>query len=316
MVPAIVTSSAKPTSPPRERNPQRKERELRRCAHFRERKTAVHATHSTRKARQRGSAVSIFTPTRRLACFDLFTAWYSNRDSGLFEPEAKTFFGRVPKGVSNVDICRDLVKRFEVKDIACVQDFGGGKFEVTFVSEDPVQQFKAKLEIFVGKGVVRFQYRGARTMTMRIFGYPENCPDKHLMKGLQEYGKVLEIREESVPKFESISSGVRRVRMEMEKAVPNIMESNDRLIYIEYDGVVRQCRMCYRPEHITNDCITPRCERCGKYGHTKCKQKCKRCGGTTPNRRARLARFRTLLLLVLLLLLRLGAALLMTERIL
>ncbi|KAH8033241.1 hypothetical protein HPB51_008571 [Rhipicephalus microplus] len=154
-------------------------------------------------------------------------------------------------GVSNVDICRDLVKRFEVKDIACVQDFGGGTFEVTFVSEDAVQQFKAKQEIFVGKGVVRFQYRGARTMTMRIFGYPENCPDKHLMKGLQEYGKVLGIREESVPKFESISSGVRRVRMEMEKAVPNIMESNDRLIYIEYDGVVRSSFADDREDSLT-----------------------------------------------------------------
>ncbi|KAL3224743.1 hypothetical protein MRX96_026334 [Rhipicephalus microplus] len=65
----------------------------------------------------------------------------------------KTFFGRVPKGVNNLDICKDLVKRFQVKDIAYVQNVCGGKFEVTFVSEDAVEWFKTKPEIFVGKEV-------------------------------------------------------------------------------------------------------------------------------------------------------------------
>ncbi|KAL3209441.1 hypothetical protein MRX96_052357, partial [Rhipicephalus microplus] len=73
-------------------------------------------------------------------------------------------------------------------------------------------------------------------MIVRAFGYPENCSDKHLVKALMQYGKVLEIEEESVPVFESISTGVHRVRMEMEKAAPNIMASGDQYITIEYDG--------------------------------------------------------------------------------
>ncbi|KAL1439572.1 hypothetical protein MTO96_010101 [Rhipicephalus appendiculatus] len=40
-----------------------------------------------------------------------------------------TFFGRLPKGVNNVDICKDLVKRFSFNELTCVQDFGAGQFE-------------------------------------------------------------------------------------------------------------------------------------------------------------------------------------------
>ncbi|KAL3219104.1 hypothetical protein MRX96_050543 [Rhipicephalus microplus] len=134
---------------------------------------------------------------------------------------------------------RDFVKRFQVKEIVCVQDFGAGKFEITFLNEDAVEWFRAKPEIFVGKEVVTFQHRGAHAMIVRVFGYLENCSDKHLVKALMQYGKVREIKEESMPVLESISTGVHRVLMEMEKAAPNIMVSGDQYITIEYDGAVR-----------------------------------------------------------------------------
>ncbi|KAL3224742.1 hypothetical protein MRX96_026333 [Rhipicephalus microplus] len=57
------------------------------------------------------------------------------------------------------------------------------------------------------------------------------------------------------------------------------MASGHQLIYIEYNGIVRQCRNCFRPGHISTDYVMPCCERCGKYGDTMCEQKCQRCGG-------------------------------------
>ncbi|KAH7935215.1 hypothetical protein HPB52_004803 [Rhipicephalus sanguineus] len=52
-----------------------------------------------------------------------------------------TFYGRVPKGTTNVDICKELVKRFSPSELKCVQDFGAGRFEVTFATMAAVERF-------------------------------------------------------------------------------------------------------------------------------------------------------------------------------
>ncbi|KAL3203736.1 hypothetical protein MRX96_041753 [Rhipicephalus microplus] len=74
-----------------------------------------------------------------------------------------TFSGRVPRGVREIDICNDLLTRFQVEAVVCVQNFGRGKFEITFRNDDAVRRFKAWPEVHVGKKVSKFRYLGPRT---------------------------------------------------------------------------------------------------------------------------------------------------------
>ncbi|KAL3237883.1 hypothetical protein MRX96_048158 [Rhipicephalus microplus] len=78
-----------------------------------------------------------------------------------------TFSGRVPRGVREVDICNDLLTRFQVEAVACVQNFGRGKFEISFRNNDAVRWFKAWPEVHVGKKVSKFRYLGPRVSIWR-----------------------------------------------------------------------------------------------------------------------------------------------------
>ncbi|KAH6919463.1 hypothetical protein HPB50_029549 [Hyalomma asiaticum] len=73
-----------------------------------------------------------------------------------------TFFGRVPRGVNDVEMCTELVKRFPKTDLLCVQDFGGGKFEVSFRNMDAVNRFLADPVLTIRGRLVRFRYLGVQ----------------------------------------------------------------------------------------------------------------------------------------------------------
>lgn len=191
-----------------------------------------------------------------------------------------TFFGRVPKGTTNVELVKALVERFSENDLKCVQDFGAGNFEVTFRSKVAVDRFLAdSATIKVKEQDIRFEYRGLRTVSVRIYEYPVDASDQVLARVLKIYGNVLSISVDSVPGFKSVSTGNRRARMEMREAVPNILDIEGHTVRCEYDGVVRLCRRCRHAGHEKAKCDTPRCERCEQWGHPSCSAPCKRCGG-------------------------------------
>ncbi|KAH7960489.1 hypothetical protein HPB49_020297 [Dermacentor silvarum] len=156
-----------------------------------------------------------------------------------------TFFGRVPKGATNVDVCKALVQRVSLSELKSVQDFGAGRFEVTFKTKAAVDRFSAD-------PALKFEYRGVRTKVVRVFGYPSDLPDQALSEGLQVFGKVLGISEECVPGFPSVGTGNRRIRMEM---------------------------ACNLEGHHAVACETPKCVRCEQFGHESCDAACVRCGG-------------------------------------
>lgn len=191
-----------------------------------------------------------------------------------------TFFGKVPKGTTNVELVKALVERFSENDLKCVQDFGAGNFEVTFRSKGAVDRFLAdSATLKVKEHDIRFEYRGLRTVSVRIYEYPADASDQVLARELKVYGNVLSITVDNVPGFKSVSTGNRRARMEMREAVPNILDVEGHTIRCEYDGVVRLCRKCKLAGHEKAKCVTPRCERCEQWGHPNCNAPCKRCGG-------------------------------------
>lgn len=191
-----------------------------------------------------------------------------------------TFFGKVPKGTTNVELVKALVERFSENDLKSVQDFGAGNFEVTFRSKGAVDRFLAdSATLKVKEHDIRFEYRGLRTVAVRIFEYPADASDQVLARELKVYGNVLSITVDNVPGFKSVSTGNRRARMEMREGVPNILDVDGHTIRCEYDGVVRLCRKCRLAGHEKAKCVTPRCERCELWGHPNCNAPCKRCGG-------------------------------------
>lgn len=190
-----------------------------------------------------------------------------------------TFFGRVPKGASNVDVCKALVKRFSLNDLKSVQDFGAGRFEITFKSKAAVDRFSADPALQVRDVEVRFEYRGVRVKLVRVFGYPADLPDQALVSELEAFGKVHGISEECVPGFPAVGTGNRRIRIEMARPVPNLLRVGERVVQCEYEGVVRLCRRCNLAGHHAAACDTPQCARCEQFGHASCDAACVRCGG-------------------------------------
>ncbi|KAH7941277.1 hypothetical protein HPB49_011542 [Dermacentor silvarum] len=189
------------------------------------------------------------------------------------------FFGRVPKGATNVDVCKALVQRVSLSELKSVQDFGAGRFEVTFKTKAAVDRFSADPALKVRDVLIQFEYRGVRTKVVRVFGYPSDLPDQALSEGLQVFGKVLGISEECVPGFASVGTGNRRIRMEMVQPVPNLLRVGDKVVQCEYEGVARLCHRCNLEGHHAVVCETPKCARCEQFGHENCHMACVRCGG-------------------------------------
>lgn len=191
-----------------------------------------------------------------------------------------TFFGRVPKGTTNVDICKVLVQRFAQTDLKGVQDFGAGRFEITFKSKGAVDRFLADPALKIREVEIRFEYRGVRSKLVRVYGYPLDLPDEPLLAALEAFGKVQGISGDCVPGFSVIGTGNRRIRMEMVRPVPNLLRVGDRVVaQCEYEGVVRLCRRCCLEGHHAAACVTPKCARCEQFGHESCDAACVRCGG-------------------------------------
>lgn len=164
-------------------------------------------------------------------------------------------------------------------DLKSVQDFGGGRFEVTFRTKAAVDRFLADPVLKLGANSIRFEFRGLRTTVVRVLGYPAYSNDHALWRELEVYGKVLGMESEIVPGFKEVSTGNRRFRMVMSKAVPNLFKVDGKTVQCEYEGVVRLCRRCNFPGHHASECTTQQCERCDEWGHLRCKAACKRCGG-------------------------------------
>lgn len=102
-----------------------------------------------------------------------------------------------------------------------------------------------------------------------------------LAAALRPYGKVLNVSQPSWRSLQHIKTGMRLVKMEMAKAVPNFMKIRGFKAQFEYKGVRRVCARCGQSGHQVSNCKTPWCGRCSEYGHDEadCNAKCRRCKG-------------------------------------
>ncbi|KAL1422849.1 hypothetical protein MTO96_021668 [Rhipicephalus appendiculatus] len=90
-----------------------------------------------------------------------------------------TFAGRLPQGATSVELVQALVKRFPEQELKSVQDFGAGRFEVTFRTKAAVDRFLAdSAKLSFKDSEIQFEFRGLRTTVVRIFGYPADSNDQ------------------------------------------------------------------------------------------------------------------------------------------
>ncbi|KAL3206656.1 hypothetical protein MRX96_052811 [Rhipicephalus microplus] len=191
----------------------------------------------------------------------------------------RVHYARVPKGVGSADICRELVKRFTLSELKCVQDYGLGKFEVTFANDEASRRFSDDPVLAIGDARIRFQYRGVRVKVVRVIGFPADADVRIIVQLLEMFGKVLEVVREESAYLPGVWSGALMVKMEMHKSVPNLHQVRDVVVQFEYEGVARVCLRCYRTGHHAAKCTVPQCVRCGAFGHDQCAVKFKHCGG-------------------------------------
>lgn len=189
-----------------------------------------------------------------------------------------TFFGRVPHGTTTVELTKILVKRFSKNELGGVQDFTGGKYEVFLKTRAAVERFLQDPVVEVKGTPVTFEYRGTRAKMVRVFGYSAEHHDVELTSALEQFGKIVSVTRESVTGFPTVTTGIRRVKIEMKRAVPNFLDVIDATVQCEYEGVVRVCRKCGAQGHMGANCETPQCVRCGAYGHETCEAACPKCG--------------------------------------
>lgn len=191
-----------------------------------------------------------------------------------------TFFARLPRGVTNVELVKLLVQRFTKNELSGVQDFSAGRFEVVFKTKDAVDRFLADPVVEVRGEQVRFEYRGSRVKIVRVYNYPLEEQDEELRRVLGGYGTVHAMQRETITGFADFLSGTRRVRMDMVRPVPNLMKILDRYVArFEYEGVVHQCVRCGGTNHYAAACTTPKCSRCEQFGHESCEAPCPQCQG-------------------------------------
>ncbi|KAL3207018.1 hypothetical protein MRX96_010347 [Rhipicephalus microplus] len=138
----------------------------------------------------------------------------------LSQIRPRVHYARVPKGVGSADICRELVKRFMVSELKCVQDYGLGKFEVTFANDEASRRFSDDPVLAIRDARIRFQDRGVRVKVVRVIGFPADADVRIITQLLARFGKVLDVTREESAYLPGVWSGVLMVKMEMHKSTP------------------------------------------------------------------------------------------------
>ncbi|KAL3185230.1 hypothetical protein MRX96_031102 [Rhipicephalus microplus] len=86
----------------------------------------------------------------------------------LSQIRPRVHYARAPKGVGSADICKELFKRFKLIELKCVQDYGLGKFEVTFATDEASRRFSHYSVPVFRDARIRFQYRGVQVKVVRV----------------------------------------------------------------------------------------------------------------------------------------------------
>ncbi|XP_067120763.1 calponin homology domain-containing protein DDB_G0272472-like [Centruroides vittatus] len=108
---------------------------------------------------------------------------------------------------------------------------------------------------------------------------PGEMEKEDVYRLVEEYGIVKTYFEETYKEFPMILTGRRILLIETSKKIPNLIKVKDRIIEVNYPGMVRQCVECFKEGHIRSKCPEIRCLICNLVGHRK--KDCRQAGSGT-----------------------------------
>ncbi|KAH7963779.1 hypothetical protein HPB52_022889 [Rhipicephalus sanguineus] len=116
---------------------------------------------------------------------------------------------------------------------------------------------------------------------VNVYRFPAYIPDEILTNALSQYGKMKSVTFATVASRQNKLNGVRVVKMEMCRPVPNFTTIAGHRVMCEYRGTRRVCARYGDVGHMATACSAEYCKGCGTFGHDTvgCEAECKRCGG-------------------------------------
>lgn len=192
------------------------------------------------------------------------------------------FFFNAPDGDLSIDDLIDAVERTAGDDsVHVLQHMGGSRFLICTRNAAQATKLMVSEGFVVNNQKVTVEAVGPPVTFVNVFRYPAYLPDDPLTGALAQYGKVKSVAFATVTNRQTKLNGVRVVRIEMSKPVPNFLTVAGHRIMLEYRGMRRVCARCSEVGHMASACSTPYCTRCGTFGHGTegCEAECRRCGG-------------------------------------
>lgn len=182
------------------------------------------------------------------------------------------------------EIVRGLLKRVSRDEVKTLQHFGFGRYELNLHSEDAIKRLYENPVVEVSGKEYQLRYMGATTTEVSVFYFPSDEPLENLKERMSQYGQVTTLRpgRYRAKEIDTWETGVIHLKMEIQKEIPNFVQYKNKVLQCEYQGVRRVCRKCCLEGHLSSQCKTPKCKRCGAFGHELCDRPCSRCGQDHP----------------------------------
>ncbi|KAH7936467.1 hypothetical protein HPB52_023677 [Rhipicephalus sanguineus] len=192
------------------------------------------------------------------------------------------FLFNAPDGDVSVDDLIDAIELTAGDDsVLVLQHMGGSNFLVCTRNANQATKLIVAEGFRLNHEKVAVEAVGPPVTYVNVYRLPAYLPDDVLTNALQQYGKVRGVSFATVPSRQNKLNGVRVVKMEMCKPVPNFTTIQGHRVMCEYRGMRRVCARCGEDGHMATACTNPYCKRCGVFGHDTegCSEECKRCGG-------------------------------------
>lgn len=192
------------------------------------------------------------------------------------------FLFNAPDGDISIDDLIDAVEATAGDDsVLALQHMGGSKFLVCTRNSSQATRLMVAEGFRVNHVKVPVEAVGPPVTFVNVYRFPVYLPADTLSYALQPYGKVKSVAFAKVANRNNKLNGVRVVRIEMAKPIPNFLTIQGNRVMCEYRGMRRVCARCGNDSHMATSCTAPYCKRCGVFGHeeTGCDEECRKCGG-------------------------------------
>lgn len=196
-------------------------------------------------------------------------------------PKAHVFYFTAPKDVTVDDLVNALEEIVGRYGLDTLMHQGGYKFCAVAATAAAARKITEKGAVIVNGVSCPVACMGPQVVYVTVYRLNPVVSNADLAAALKPYGKVLNVSQPTWKSIQHVKTGMKLVKMEMAKAVPNFMSIRGFKAQFEYKGVRRVCARCGQSGHQVSDCKTPWCGRCSVYGHgdTDCNAQCRRCKG-------------------------------------